>query len=137
MCTVLLTQGVFYGPLYVNKLLILMIIQVDIFIGNLPEDEGERADQISKWFSDHGVELSDVRSRQGKPFAHATLANAADKDKALGLSGEEMDGNPLRIDNAGRPNAAAAGGGRGGRGGGRGGFRKYYIYNNSPHTVLY
>ena len=105
-------------------LFILQADTVDLFVGNLPMDDDDRLDNIRNFFSEHGVELSDVRSKLEKPFGHVTLANARDKDKALALSGEELNGNPVRIDVTGGQRKSFGGGdfgGRGGRGGGRGG----------------
>lgn len=94
---------------------------VDLFVGNLPFDDDDREENIRKFFSSHGVELTDVRTKYEKPFGHVSLANAGDKEKALALSGEEMNGNPLRIDNTGGRKSFGGENNRGGRGGGRGG----------------
>jgi len=94
---------------------------VDLFIGNLPFDDEDREENIRKFFSSHGVEISEVRTRLEKPFGHVSLANSADKEKALALSGEEMNGNQLRIDNTGQRKSFGGDNNRGGRGGGRGG----------------
>ena len=105
-------------------LFILQTDTVDLFVGNLPMDDDDRLDNIRNFFSEHGIELSDVRSKLEKPFGHVTLAKPGDKDKALGLSGEELNGNPVRIDVTGGQRKSFGGGdfgGLGGRGGGRGG----------------
>ena len=39
-------------------------------------------------------------------FAHVTLANSADADKALALSGMELGGNPIKVDMSRRRDAA-------------------------------
>ena len=105
-------------------LFILQADTVDLFVGNLPMDDDDRLDNIRNFFSEHGVELSDVRSKLEKPFGHVTLAKASDKDKALALSGKELNGNLVRIDvTGGQRKSFGAGdfGGRGRRGGGCGG----------------
>ena len=90
---------------------------VDLFVGNLPMDDDDRLDNIRNFFSEHGIELSDVRTKLEKPFGHVTLAKPGDKEKALALSGEELNGNPVRIDVTGGPRKSF--GDAGGRGGGK------------------
>jgi len=91
----------------------LMIRNVD------PEVEDKK---IIKFFKKKGVAVGEVR-RTGKPFAFVQLEDAADLDKALALSGEELQGQALSIEKARSKNkpqeygGAQAGTPRGGGGG--------------------
>lgn len=81
-------------------------------------DSEDNAASVEQFFSGHDIMLSDVRVRYGKSFGHVTLASADDQDKALALSGEELAGNPLKIDVASKPKQQNQFGPRPGGGGG-------------------
>ncbi|ESO87120.1 hypothetical protein LOTGIDRAFT_229278 [Lottia gigantea] len=76
---------------------------VSLFVGGL--DFETTPDTIKKFFSDNGVELSDVRKREGKRFGHIDLEDSDDLDKAMQLHGSEIDGCEIRIDKAEKNNS--------------------------------
>ncbi|KAK6187110.1 hypothetical protein SNE40_005203 [Patella caerulea] len=87
---------------------------VSLFIGGL--DFETTPDTIKDFFSENGIELSDVRKREGKRFGHVDLDDADDLDKAMKLHGSEIDGCEIRIDKADKN--TSGGGDRRSQGGG-------------------
>lgn len=94
-----------------------------LFVGNLPYSATE--DQLRDMAAEFGEVLSvriitDQYTGRSRGFGFIEMENA---DAALSqLNGKELDGRPLRINEANeRPRPSGMGGGRGGRPGGGGG----------------
>ncbi len=93
-----------------------------LFVGNLPYSATE--DQLRDMAAEYGEVLSvriitDQYTGRSRGFGFIEMENA---DAALSqLNGKELDGRPLRVNEANeRPRPSGMGGGRGGRpGGGR------------------
>lgn len=80
---------------------------ISIMVRNVdPEVEDKK---IIKFFKKRSIAVGEVR-RTGKPFAFCTLEDAADLDKALALSGEELQGQALSIEKARSKNKPQEGG---------------------------
>jgi RNA recognition motif-containing protein len=103
----------------------------NLFVGNIPHSTTEA--ELRALFEPHGVveRVSVVTDRdtgrsRGFAFVEMTDAGAADKAVAA-LNGSDLDGRPMKVNEA-RPKEKSSGGGsRGGRfGGGGGGGRDDY-----------
>lgn len=92
-----------------------------IYVGNLPYEATE--DQVRDLFADYGavdsvVMINDRETGRFRGFCFVEMGNA-DADEAIrALDGAEVDGRPIKVNEA-RPRDDAGGGRRGG-GGGRG-----------------
>ncbi len=98
-----------------------------LYIGNMSWDTTE--DTLMAVLSEGGRTVKDlhiVTDRDtGRPrgFAFAEFANEGEAQAAIAdLDGKELDGRPLRVNEAQerKPRSGGGGGGRGGRGGGGG-----------------
>src|SRR5262245_43814152 len=96
-----------------------------LYVGNLSYDSTEES--LRTAFSSCG-EVTDVHivtdrtTGQSRGFAFVTMANAQDAQKAIDtMSGANLDGRALRVNEA--QERSGGGGGGGGRGGGGGGGR--------------
>jgi len=96
-----------------------------LYVGNLSFNTS--GDTIRELFSSYG-EVSDVHvvldRETGRPrgFAFVTMGTADQAQKAIGeVNGKNVDGRPLRVNEA-EERAPRGGGGGGGGGGGRGGY---------------
>ena len=93
-----------------------------IYIGNLPWSATE--DDVREMFSAAGevqsvAVITDRETGRSRGFGFVEMDDA-DADKAIGLlDGKDMDGRPLRVNEA--RERESRGGGGGGGGGGRGG----------------
>ncbi len=102
-----------------------------IFVGNLSFDTNETS--LRAHFERAGLQVEDVSivmdRDSGRPRGFGFVQMASDEDAATAMStldGQELDGRPLRINEANeRPPRRDGGGGGGGgyRGGGGGGGR--------------
>lgn len=98
---------------------------MDIYVGNLPYAMDDQA--VQELFTPHGtVEkakvIIDYDTGQSKGFAFVTMNDNAEAQTAIdALEGHEINGRPLRVNQA-REREGGGGGFRGGGGGG-GGFR--------------
>jgi len=98
---------------------------VKLYVGNLSFDTSQ--DAIQRLFEQYG-EVKDCfmpldrDSGRVRGFCFVTMPSAAAEDACQKLNGYEMDGRPLRVNEA-QPKGASGGGGGGGGGygGGRGG----------------
>lgn len=95
-----------------------------LYVGNLPYSATEES--LNAFFSEAGqVEsvriITDRETGRSKGFGFVEFANDEDGQKAIDqFNGAELDGRPLRVNEA-RPQAPRGGGGGGGYRGGRGG----------------
>ena len=96
---------------------------MDIFVGSLPFKIKE--EEVRALFEKFGEVASvkiiiDKITRQNKGFGFVEMSNDAEGDRAIkALSGYELDGRNLTVNEA-RPKGEGGGGNRGGRGGGGG-----------------
>src|SRR5690349_17775057 len=96
-----------------------------LYVGNLSFNTSES--QLRDLFAEHGevVSATLVMDRDtGRPrgFGFVEFSNNADAQKAMAaLSGKNVDGRDLTVNEA-KPRESRGGGGGGGGGGGRGGF---------------
>lgn len=104
-------------------------MSVRLYVGNLSYSTTE--DALRQAFSAAGTveEVSIVTDRatgQPRGFAFVQMASAEDAQKAIAaLDGKELDGRPLRVNEARERESGPRGGGGGGGGrGGRGGPRR-------------
>lgn len=94
-----------------------------IYVGNLPFSTTDA--ELRRLFEAHGAvdSVSVITDREtGRPrgFAFVEMSDASSAAAAIStLNGRELDGRPLRVNEA--QERAAGGGGRGGYGGGGGG----------------
>lgn len=73
--------------------------EATLFIGNLPKDCTDT--KLKSFFEKKGIPIAEIRrSKPGKPFAYADLANPADIKKAVALSGKKIGENEVKIDKA-------------------------------------
>jgi cold-inducible RNA-binding protein len=101
----------------------------NIFVGNLSFNSSENA--VRALFEEYGTVdrvsiVTDRDTGQQKGFAFVEMSNNAEGDRAIeSLSGYDLDGRSLTVNEA-RPKAdrGAGGGGRGNSGGGYGGGRR-------------
>lgn len=97
---------------------------VKLYVGNLSFETTKEA--VESMFEKYGEVKdcflpTDRNTQQPRGFAFVTMA-AADAEKACELNGQEIDGRPLKVNEA-QPKGASGGGGGGGRGGyGGGGY---------------
>ncbi len=95
-----------------------------IYVGNLAFRTDEQS--LRSHFSTCG-EVTDVHivmdraTGRSKGFGFITFSSDGAVDAALALSGQELDGRPLRVDRATGESRSSGGGNRGGNGGGFGG----------------
>jgi len=95
-------------------------VTVRLYVGNLPYSttEGTLTDLFSQYGEVQGVQVAtDRETGRSRGFAFVDMASEADAQAAMqGLSGYQMDGRTLTVEEA-RPREAAGGGRRGfGRG---------------------
>ena len=97
-----------------------------LYVGNLSFNTS--ADTIRAAFEEFGT-VSDVHvvndRDTGRPrgFAFVTMGTPDEAQKAIkGMDGQNLDGRPLRVNQAEERPARGGGGGGGGRGGGGGGY---------------
>jgi RNA recognition motif-containing protein len=89
-----------------------------LYVGNLPYSATEEA--LSAKFAEHGtVEsvklITDRDTGQSKGFGFIEMSTDAEANAAIsGLNGTDMDGRPLKVNEA-RPQQKRTGGGGGGR----------------------
>jgi len=107
----------------------------NLFVGNLPYTTTEQ--QLRELFEADGRQVVDIRiatdreTGRSRGFAFVEMANESDAQAAMdAVNEQELDGRPLRVNEANerRPRGEGGGGrgGRGGRGGGGGGGRGRY-----------
>jgi RNA recognition motif-containing protein len=101
-------------------------IQVDIYVGNLPyKTDGSELEQL---FSEYGaVErvhmIADRQTGRPKGFGFVTMNDATEANNAIeALNGKELEGRPMKVNEA-QPREDRPRSGGGGGGGGGGGFR--------------
>ena len=99
-----------------------------IFVGNLSfntSEDGLRAHFERAGFTVDRVSIiTDRETGRPRGFGFVEMTNNDDANSAISaLDGQELDGRPLRVNEANeRPNRGGGGGGRGGGGGGGGGY---------------
>uniref|UniRef100_A0A8C2ANN3 Nucleolin n=1 Tax=Cyprinus carpio TaxID=7962 RepID=A0A8C2ANN3_CYPCA len=73
-----------------------------LFLGNLNsnKDFDEIKSAISKFFSKEGLEIQDVRLGGSKKFGYVDFASEEEMQKALGLNGKKLMGQPVKLDKA-------------------------------------
>ncbi|NUM54090.1 MAG: RNA-binding protein [Candidatus Hydrogenedentes bacterium] len=101
---------------------------MNLYVGNLSYNTTESS--LRKAFEAFGAVDSariiiDKMTDKSKGFAFVEMPNAAEAKAAIeGLDGKDLDGRPLRVNEARPKTEGGGGGGRGGyRGGGGGGGR--------------
>ena len=98
-----------------------------LYVGNLPWIATE--DQVTQLFAQHGtVEsvalINDRETGRPRGFGFVEMDDNGEAAAQSALDGHEMDGRPLRVNEAqDRPRRTGGGGGGGGFGGGGGGGR--------------
>ena len=111
----------------------------NIFVGNL--SFGTTEESVRSMFEAYGPVdrvsiVTDRDSGQPKGFGFVEMSNDAEGDRAINaLSGQELDGRNLTINEA-RPKGSGGGGSRGGggnRSGGGGNFQKRNNFSNSRY----
>ena len=103
---------------------------MNIFVGNLSYDTND--DSLRAAFEAFGEVssarvISDRETGRSRGFAFVEMANAGEGQAAIqALDGKDLDGRPVKVNEA-RPKeeGGRGGGGRDSRGGGGGGFRRY------------
>jgi len=96
-----------------------------IYVGNLPFSTTDA--ELRRLFEQHGTvdSVSVIMDREtGRPrgFAFVEMSDASSASAAIStLNGREIDGRPLRVNEAQERGAGGGGGGGGGRGGYGGG----------------
>uniref|UniRef100_A0A9J8BG34 Nucleolin n=1 Tax=Cyprinus carpio carpio TaxID=630221 RepID=A0A9J8BG34_CYPCA len=73
-----------------------------LFLGNLNhnKDFDEIKSAIAKFFSKEGLEIQDVRVGGTKKFGYVDFASEEELQKALGLNGKKLMGQPVKLDKA-------------------------------------
>ncbi|XP_070185754.1 nucleolin-like isoform X9 [Littorina saxatilis] len=71
---------------------------VTLFIGRLNQETADSA--VKKFFKKNGIKVKEVRKLDKKRFAYVDLADADDVDKAVALSGGDIDGCEATIERA-------------------------------------
>ncbi len=98
-----------------------------LYVGNLPYETGEN--ELQELFGQFGAVESarvvrDKATGQARGFAFVEMTTDEEAQRAIsGLSGHQVGGRALTVNEA-RPQEAFAGGGGGGRNGGGGGNRR-------------
>jgi RNA recognition motif-containing protein len=98
---------------------------MNIYVGNLPFSASE--DELRKMFEAYGQVdsvsiIMDKFSGRSKGFGFVEMADSAQGQEAVkNLNGKDMDGRPLRVNEALPKSDKPRGGGYGGGGGGGGG----------------
>ncbi|KAK6187198.1 hypothetical protein SNE40_005277 [Patella caerulea] len=68
---------------------------ITLFIGAL--DTKVTRETVREFFENHGVNLYEVRRKNGRRFCHVDLLNPEDLEKALALNGKKIDGSKVKI----------------------------------------
>ncbi len=98
---------------------------MNIYVGNFPYETGE--DQLQGLFAEFGeVEsvsvITDRQTGRSRGFGFVTMPNDNEAQAAIeGLNEKDIEGRPLKVNEARRRTPRTGGGGYGGGGGGRGG----------------
>ncbi|KAL8572087.1 hypothetical protein ACOMHN_031044 [Nucella lapillus] len=71
---------------------------VTLFVGQLNFETTPEA--LQKFFKKNGIKLTDVRKMDKKRFGYIDLANADDLDKAMSVSGQDFEGNNIKVEQA-------------------------------------
>ncbi|XP_016147483.1 nucleolin-like [Sinocyclocheilus grahami] len=71
-----------------------------LYLGNLNhnKDFDEIKSAIAKFFSKEGLEIQDVRIGGTKKFGYVDFASEEEQQKALGLNGKKLMGQPVKLD---------------------------------------
>ncbi|KAK7502053.1 hypothetical protein BaRGS_00006805 [Batillaria attramentaria] len=69
-----------------------------LFVGNLNADTTE--DAVKKFFKKGGVKVKEVRKIEKKRFGYVDLKSEDDVEAALALSGQELEGNEIKVEQA-------------------------------------
>ena len=101
-----------------------------LYVGNLPFSATE--EQIRELFGRNGRTVNEVKlvtdRETGRPrgFGFVEMGSSEEADAAAReLDGYNLDGRPLKVNEARERSSAPPGGGGGGRRGGGGGLRRY------------
>ena len=101
---------------------------MNIFVGNLSyntKDDGLREAFEAFGEVSSARVISDRETGRSRGFAFVEMPNAAEGQAAIqALDGRDLDGRPVKVNEA-RPKEEGGRGGRDSRGGGGGGFRRY------------